>query len=248
MLPTIATGIDNIFITGDTHFDHGNIIKFCHRPFLSQRDKKALEEMGGKWHSGSWKGGKSDQHKIDQDSISMMNQALIDNINKTVPKDGILIHLGDFALWPKSSDKNLSYTQRCSALRSMINCEKMYMLWGNHDRPDLLKYLFTWDGYTAKVQVNDDLQVVLFHYCQAVWDCSHRGAIHCYGHSHSDIEGGMETIMPGRRSMDVGVDNAAKILGEYRPFSLKEIVDRLGNKPGNSINPDIPTSHNGPRE
>jgi hypothetical protein len=40
--------------------------------------------------------------------------------------------------------------------------------------------------------------------------------------------------------MDVGVDNAAKILGEYRPFAWEEVRNILYKRPGHSLDHHVP--------
>jgi hypothetical protein len=42
------------------------------------------------------------------------------------------------------------------------------------------------------------------------------------------IEDNFDSIYPGRRSMDVGIDNIHKLTGEWRPISLAEVIERLG--------------------
>lgn len=249
MLPIIGTDTEDIYITGDTHFNHGNMIKFLHRPFLSLADQAELAKSGGRWHDGSWKGPRENKYKISQEGIDIMNSSLIDAINKTVPKNAKLIHLGDFSISPKDPAEYPQYLQRCTEFRNRINCEWVGILWGNHDLPTLLAPLFQWSGFKARVELPSlETCLVLDHYFNAVYDMSHRGALHCYGHSHSEIEEYADKIMPGRRAMDGGVDNAAKILGEYRPFALREILNRLGDKPGFGFNPNVPLFHKGPTE
>ena len=63
------------------------------------------------------------------------------------------------------------------------------------------------------------------HYSHRVWYGSHKGIIHLYGHSHSSLEN-----QPWGKSMDVGVDNAKKLLGEYRPFSIEEVIDIMSKR------------------
>jgi calcineurin-like phosphoesterase family protein len=66
----------------------------------------------------------------------------------------------------------------------------------------------------------------------ALWDGSHRGNVQLYGHSHANAEAKLDQMMPDRRSMDVGVDNAFRLLGEYRPFSLEEISQIMDDRNG----------------
>ena len=66
----------------------------------------------------------------------------------------------------------------------------------------------------------------------ATWDGSHQGVWHLYGHSHAAAEPWADAHMAGRRSLDVGIDNAYRLLGEYRPWSFEEIRELLGPRPG----------------
>jgi hypothetical protein len=61
------------------------------------------------------------------------------------------------------------------------------------------------------------LPAVLCHYPLLHWDRSHYGALHFFGHSHNAGE---------RREncLDVGVDSAFALTGEYRPLRLEECV------------------------
>ena len=62
------------------------------------------------------------------------------------------------------------------------------------------------------------------HYAHRVWNKSHHGVMHLYGHSHASIADDWG------KSMDVGVDNAYKLLGEYRPFALTEVISILESR------------------
>jgi calcineurin-like phosphoesterase family protein len=69
----------------------------------------------------------------------------------------------------------------------------------------------------------------------ALWDQSHRKSWNLYGHSHSGAENKLDQLFPDRKSMDIGVDNAFKILGEYRPFAFSEIQNLMNKKKGHLI-------------
>lgn len=228
------------FFTSDTHFGHANIIKYCHRPFLSEYDKEALAREG-RWHNGDWKGEGSSDHRISHEAVRLMDDTLIDNINATVGENDTLYHLGDFAFGIKSN-----VYHRASEYRNRIKCRNVYLIWGNHDDRkirDLFNY--TYDLYN--LHVGDQL-VVLCHYALAVWDKSHRGSWQLYGHSHAGAEPWMDANMPGRRSFDVGVDNAAKLLGSFRPFSFEEVKGIMSKRHGFSMDHHIPRNSKAPTE
>lgn len=148
------------------------------------------------------------------DSTHDMNKTLVETINKYVKEDDILYFLGDFCFG--GHDKTPTY-------RNLINCKTIHLLRGNHDEHiHLYKNCFT--------SINDVLDIshgksklFLSHYSHRIWPGSHRGKIHLYGHSHGSIS-------DFNKSMDVGIDVAYKMFGEYRPFHLNEIVDIMSTK------------------
>lgn len=231
------------YFVSDTHFDHGNIIKYCHRPFLSETDREFFENNGNVWHHGSWKGQDASRYRISLESIELMNDHLIDNINKMVGPDDELWHLGDFCMF---NDRDKGYYNRCKRFRDRIKCNYVNIVWGNHD-DECIRDLFEEARDLAQISI-DGQYFVLSHYAYAVWNKSHRGAINLYGHSHSQAEPWMDRCMPGRRSIDVGVDNAKKVLGEFRPFSVKEINSIMVNRKGFSMDHHIPRNADTPEE
>lgn len=167
-----------IWFTADTHFGHENVIRYNKRPFSS---------------------------------VSEMDEALIKNWNKIVhPKDTIY-HVGDFTLLGKKPTAD--YFQQ---LNGRIN-----VIPGGHDHRWVGKSDYvSGSGHpvvilpplkTVKFPLPDSDQVqliVLCHYSMRVWDRSHYGSWHLYGHSHGNLP-------PLKNSLDVGVD-----CWEYRPVSL----------------------------
>lgn len=231
----------NTWFTSDTHFFHANITKYCHRPFLCPKDQTELDRRGGKWHIGEWKN-EYDTYKISQESVKLMNEHLINNINKLVKANDILYILGDFVFGVKDN-----YVSNACWARSNIICNTVYIIWGNHDNPERIAHLFTdfWDHILIKIHGQ---KIFLDHYANAIWDKSHRKAWHLYGHSHAEAEEMLDTIMPGRKSMDVGVDNAYRLLGEYRPFSFQEIKSIMDKRPGWVFKKELVNAHLQPEE
>jgi len=208
------------WFTSDLHFGHSNIIKHARRDrFLSREEFLALKEKDFQWED-------KDPYKISKESTDNMDEEIIHNINNLVSSDDILYFLGDFCRPGLSTKEAKKYRER-------IRCKTMHFVRGNHDKP----------GYDSIFSTADDVLVhelpqgmfFLSHYPHATWHRSHRGSFHLYGHEHATFEDKMNHLFPKRRSMDVGVDNAAILLGAYRPFSVEEVVSILLQRSAGAI-------------
>lgn len=144
--------------------------------------------------------------------------AILENINRTVAKRDTLYILGDVS-WRSPG-----------VLLTRIECDAVHLIWGNHDRAGYAKAFISAED-VSEVRIEGD-KVWLSHYAHAFWPASHKGSYHLYGHTHAKAEEELDRIWPQRRSMDVGVDNAFRLLGEYRPFSWDEIKGILGKREG----------------
>lgn len=156
----------------------------------------------------SWKDGYRDF-----DSVQEMNEEIIKTLNKYVKWDDELYFLGDFCF---GGHKNTP------AYRDRISCKTIHVVRGNHDgKIDLYKDKFTsiQDVLTLDLDGKGNPKKTIFmsHYAHRIWLGSHKGVIHLYGHSHNSIS-------DYGRSMDVGIDVAKWLTGEYKPFSLEEIL------------------------
>lgn len=216
-----------VYFTADTHFGHSNVLKYCKRIWLSkderawlERDEELIKKDVPRHQMPSW--------RVSRESTENMNDALIENINKTVGEDDILYHLGDFCFAPR-----FDYQSAAKRYRNRIKCRNVHVVWGNHDDFSI-KHLFSSNHLMTTVSPNNQ-SIVLCHYAMAVWNKSHHGAWMLYGHSHSNAEPWLDKMMPNRRSIDVGVDNAYKILGDYRPFSFEELQKIMSVRQGCSI-------------
>lgn len=160
----------------------------------------------------------------DFDSVWEMNKALIEGINKYVKEDDILYHLGD---WSFGGIHNIKL------FRDSIICQNIHLILGNHDEHIIDKEVKFNDTSFNPVELFSSVQdvlnievgktkIFLSHYSHRVWKGSHKGVIHLYGHSHA-------AIPDLGRSMDIGVDVARKMFGEYRPFNIGDIT-RIMNK------------------
>jgi calcineurin-like phosphoesterase family protein len=146
-------------------------------------------------------------------TIEEMDSALILAWNNVVGENDVVYHLGDFCMGDR-------YTEYSNQLSGQIR-----IIPGSHDKQLVRK----WNQTIKKdekfqvlpplvsLAISKEIYVVMCHFSLRTWDRSHYGSFHFYGHSHGRLEEQLG-------SMDVGVDSAAKILGEYRPFSLEEAI------------------------
>lgn len=185
-----------IWLTSDTHAYHKNICR----------------------GTSTWEGGHG-QSVRDFDNPIQMTDELINQINKNVKEDDLLIHLGD---WSFDGEN------RIAEFRSRIICKNIYLVYGNHDHNIINKSehqsQFLRTNHVMYLR-SENLKFFISHYPHYVWHQGHHGVIHLYGHCHSSIE----HIVKGKM-MDVGVDNIFKLKGEYRPINLIEIEEMMGEK------------------
>lgn len=136
-------------------------------------------------------------------SIDEHDEAIIARWNETVSPDDIVYHLGDFIF----GDKAEYYL-------SSLNGKK-HLIWGNHDSTGT-KNATGWESSQPYLEIKDgNHNVVLFHYACRVWNASHHGSFHLWGHSHGGLS-------HQGRSLDVGVDS-----WDYRPVTIFQVKDRL---------------------
>lgn len=146
-----------------------------------------------------------------------MNEALIQNWNSVVKRNDTIYHLGDFAFLN---------AEKIKAILLRLNGHKHIVL-GNHD--DALRKLLkqepslvdSWHEGVLYKRHNGQFWT-LSHYPFLMWLESEKGkskSIHLHGHQHAN------KYYDDRAMLDVGVDSAAKILGEYRPFSYEEVME-----------------------
>jgi len=204
----------NLFFVSDFHFNHGNVMKYCRRPGLTEQEQEYL-------NAGV-------EFKVGRESVERMDSYLIDETNKIVGEEDILWFLGDFCFASKHN-----YFEIAKSYRNRINCKNIFCLWGNHDRQEIASLFSAAQDYA---EINWQGQIItMFHYALATWNKSHHSSWNLYAHSHGTAESWFDKMMPNRRSIDVGVDNAARILGAYRPFSFEEVRNIMKNRSGHSI-------------
>ena len=144
-------------------------------------------------------------------SAQEMNEKLILKWNETVGQDDEVWHLGDFALCTPLD---------AWSIRSRLN-GKINIIWGNHDK--VAKNMKNaWASYHDyfELKIAGYPMVVLSHYAFRVWNKSHHGSWHLYGHSHGSLPDD-----PNALSFDAGVDCHG-----FRPISIAEVQKIMSTK------------------
>ena len=158
-------------------------------------------------------------------SVEEMNEALIQNWNDRVSEEDFVFNLGDFAFC--NEDKIIEILSRLNGTQLFV--------YGNHDRLMKGEKIQNFAKITRKIKMFCDViecnykgtPLFLSHYSHRVWNRSHYGAIHLYGHSHGSL--------PGiGRSMDVGVDSKELDVA-YAPMLLDDVVSFLKDRSVHTI-------------
>lgn len=173
-------------------------------------------------------------------TVQEMSRHIVSQINKYVGQDDILFHLGDWSFGGINNIWNF---------RKQIICKNIHFIIGNHDQhiknniilpncnrvqpyssmivdgnpigeeyPDYVEAqeLFTSVQDYLEIEI-DKHQICMMHYPISSWN---RKFVHLHGHTHSNYP-----IKDMR--LDVGIDNAFKLYGEYRPFNWNDIKKQL---------------------
>jgi calcineurin-like phosphoesterase family protein len=196
---------NNIYFTSDTHYFHRNIV----------RGTTSWEQF---------QEGSSHQSTRDFDTIEEHNDALVNNINGMVKENDTLYHLGDWSFG--GADKIKEFRDR-------LQCKNIHLILGNHDQhiekvSSIYRELFSSVNHVIEISMKIDsmksgmygkTRFFMSHYSHQVWNQSHHGTIHLFGHSHGSLKG-------IGRSMDIGVDT-----NNMYPYHLDEILDVMKGIP-----------------
>jgi calcineurin-like phosphoesterase family protein len=145
-----------------------------------------------------------------------MDAHLINEINKVVKPDDTLVNNGDWLFGPDKINRLLAYRKR-------IACQNIVTIWGNHDdtirESKEVRDCFRFTGDFLEHHFGGK-RFTLCHYALRVWNKSHHGAYHLYGHSHGTLPDD-----PTSRSFDCGVDTDLFGHKRFTPYSLEEVVN-----------------------
>ena len=150
-------------------------------------------------------------------SVEEMDEVMIQRWNEKVTPDDEVYHLGDIGL--SSPGKLRKILERLNG--------KIYLIKGNHEKSaEACHSRFEWIRDYYELTVEDkafergEQLMVLFHYAQRVWNASHWGAYHLYGHSHGSLSDDPKSL-----SFDIGVD-----CHNFYPLSYAEVKSIMKQK------------------
>lgn len=158
-------------------------------------------------------------------NVEEMNNALVENWNKKVPKDGKVLLLGD-----------VCFRQDIQEIRNIfdkLNGE-IYLIKGNHDNVILenkilsnrFYYITDYNEFDIKTEIGQR-RVVLSHYPMASWNESFIGrTFMLHGHTHNRYKPNIGHIL------DVGVDNP---FCNFAPLAFNQVVDYMKNRTTTNI-------------
>lgn len=145
-----------------------------------------------------------------------MHDTLIDTWNSIITEDTDVFILGDIT-FANTADTILVLSQLNGHL---------HLIRGNHDKGLAKICLDFFDTVSDVKEIyirNADnatkTRVFMSHYSHQIWNLSHYGAYHLFGHSHGSLKG-------IGRSIDVGLDT-----NDVKPYTWYEIDNVLKNIP-----------------
>lgn len=210
------TNFKHVFVTSDLHFGHNNILKY---------EYKRWEMMGTNEQTSMVKYitdlGTSQEEMcnlVDDDWLRIENEViklwidkhdekLIDNWNSVVSNNDIIYILGDLSF--KSGLKTNEILKRLNGHKVLVK--------GNHEN--------IWMDKDADLSLFDEIvdykefdyknhKFVLSHYPIQCFNKANKGAIHLFGHIHSN-----ELEYPIKNAFNVGVD-----VNNYSPVNIDKYI------------------------
>lgn len=149
-------------------------------------------------------------------NVDIMDEDIIACCMRTLKPGDSFYYLGDWA-W-RNGEGRLATLASSGA--------QLFFIKGNHDKKDTVKLYQkygTYLGEQKKIKVGEQ-EIVLNHYCMLVWDKSHHGSWHLYGHSHHSLP-----VWTDSKKLDVGWN------GYYKLLSFDDIAKMMKGKTFKSV-------------
>lgn len=158
-------------------------------------------------------------------TVESMNETLVAAWNQKIPEDGLVFHLGDFAM------KITLAEEFWEQLNGTI-----IMLKGNHDKTKLVRKVNSLvekdtdiklenlvpeivDLYIEDSDIGDvGMRMALCHYPMGAWNYKFHGSVQLFGHVHTTPRQ-TSYYVSSSKQLDVGVDN-----NDFVPVSYAEVL------------------------
>lgn len=215
--------LKRIFVTSDVHFGHENILTFEPKRWdmigINKQEaiSKYIIENNIEVPNTTDKCFKEKWEKIEKEVnhlyIEQHDEELIRRWNSKVSDKDTVYILGDLSFY--SGPKTNEILKRLKGKKILIkgNHDMIYL---NDKRFDKLLFEEIVDYKEVR---SEGYIFIMFHFPIAVWNLSHKGAIHLFGHIHSNET----TVHPLRefqeREFNVGVD-----VNDYYPSCILKFV------------------------
>lgn len=151
---------------------------------------------------------------------------IINMIKSTLTESDNFYYIGDWCL--SSASLSERYMSEISSTGA-----KLFFIKGNHDKLDTIKLYKKYGAFLGEQSTVDILHegkiypIVLNHFSMRIWNRSHHGIYHLYGHSHDGLD---KHGNYWGRSMDCGIMSALRIKGSYSLFTFPEIHNILSKR------------------
>ena len=152
-----------------------------------------------------------------------MDETIIKNVVGQLQKGDDLYYLGDFSMTKSHGE------MEGHMLALALTGANLFFIKGNHDKRDTVKLYQKYGIYLGEQKMinvpdrdaRDGLQsIVLNHYAMRVWDRSHHGTWHLYGHSHHTLPELNDSL-----SFDVGING-----WDYKLISYLQVKEKMSKK------------------
>jgi len=195
--------MSDIHFTSDTHLDHGNVIWYCDRPFVTDelRALKADYDKAKKTNASNFNVISNAYHGLMKVAVAKMNETITERWNDKIKPGDTVYHIGDVLFC--DAEKAASMLKRLHG--------KKFLIYGNHDKTIKhnaeLRSLFVKCSDYHEIRVPDsaaprgEQMIVMSHYPFIVWNKSHHGSWMIHGHSHGGLKYPFEA-----KILDAGVD------------------------------------------
>jgi calcineurin-like phosphoesterase family protein len=144
----------------------------------------------------------------DFNSLEEMNERILEQLSRIKHND-VLYLLGDVVFGSNYIVSNFL---------TKLSCIETHLVYGNHDKKVVKNWPFIFKSVQPILNISlNNKKIFMSHYSHRVWEGSHKGVIHLYGHSHG-------TIPDYGLSMDVGFDTCGYKHEKYTFYTLDEIL------------------------